>query len=142
MSKGTKRGNSVLIQTWLNKTDEHEAAALVVWEKLSKEFSARQIITDALLCASGHTPDMFGNAGRNAPIIGQIRQALREEFENNRAELLAQFGQEVVKMIRQNGLALVEDEPDAPQAKVSPFMQNFARGFIERQNQVMGSDDE
>lgn len=147
-NNGTRRGNSILIQAWLNRSDPVEAQALEVREAaIARGFTDRQILVDALLRAQGYTPEMFRQAGgQSAQIIQGVQNVVREEFERNQAELLAAFGKEVVKLIKQRGLAAVDedDEDSAPAASsaASPFMKNFASSFVNRQRQAQGDDDE
>lgn len=88
---GTTGKKSRTISVRLHPDDEYERAALAEFDKLLSEgFSARQIITHAILDASGHTPEMYRDSRTN-PAMHQIQQqldALTHMFDEHLGELL------------------------------------------------------
>lgn len=64
--------------------DGYERAALEVWDEKRKQFSAREIWTDAINFAAGHTPEMFrqGRAASGTAELGERIGALDQTIAN------------------------------------------------------------
>lgn len=71
MSSSNSR--SRVLSARLHPSDEHEEAALTVFDDLIEQgYNARQIFTDALLRLHGYTPDMFRRDARIDSVIDRL----------------------------------------------------------------------
>jgi len=69
----SNNSRSRVISARLHPSDEHEEAALAVFDDLvAQGYNARQIFTDALLRANGYTPDMFRRDTRIDNVIDRL----------------------------------------------------------------------
>lgn len=98
---------------------EDRAALEIIHDLEGQGYNFKQIVVDAILKASGHTPEMFAHHNPSDLLLG---------VEN----LLERFAGEIVGQIRQGNITL-EDIPGADASGNSPFMQNFTKSFVQRQ---------
>jgi hypothetical protein len=98
---------------------EDRAALEIIHDLEDKGYNFKQIVVDAILKASGHTPEMFARHNPSDLLLG---------IEN----LLERFTGEIIGQIRQGNISL-DDIADADANGNSPFMQNFTKSFVQRQ---------
>jgi hypothetical protein len=113
---------STVISVRLNPAIKEDRQAIEIIEALKKRgFTTRSIITDAILKAAGHTPEMYHDSQDTVT---------RPILEN----LLSDFAQEIVEAIR-------HDIPESKNTKPSPFdsedtdenyARNLAQGYLAR----------
>jgi hypothetical protein len=121
-----KQGVSISFR--LHPSDEREKQAIEIIQGLEeKGYSIREIMTDALLRASGVTPEMFRDNGE------KLTPSLLET-------LLTDFGKDLIRQIRESGGVASNQQSSA---KPSPFdnedeevdfasMQNLIKGHVSR----------
>jgi hypothetical protein len=111
------------------ETSEYDRRALEIIEQLEADgYNFKQIVVDAILRASGATPEMFERPGVGTADLQR---------------LLEQFAQEILNEVRKGGdvpKASRHADGDDP-ADVSPFTRNFARSFVQRQQRATGEDE-
>lgn len=98
---------------------EDRAALEIIHDLEGKGYNFKQIVVDAILRVSGHTPEMFSRHNPSDLLLG---------VEN----LLERFAGEIVGQIKQGNITL-EDIPGTDVSGNSPFMQNFTKSFVQRQ---------
>lgn len=98
---------------------EDRAALEIIHDLEGKGYNFKQIVVDAILKASGHTPEMFAKHNPADLLLG---------VEN----LLERFTGEIIGQIRQGNVSL-DELTDADEHGNSPFMQNFTKSFVRRQ---------
>lgn len=122
MSKHNQKASGArVLSVRLNRNmDEREALALDIVEDLeSKDFTLRQIITDAILRADGHTPEMFSKEEKLTPHF------MRELFED--------FTTYIISQIRAGEFKLAEnsehgdDDTEVTQQLVNAFQNRNRR---------------
>jgi hypothetical protein len=99
---------------------------------LAEGYSVRQIMTDAILARGGRRPQMYSNREDNTA-------QLLSSFEN----MLTRFGEEMLQELQQRVATMpaIERVDDGGNGDDSEWVQNFTKGFMARQAQVMGDDD-
>jgi hypothetical protein len=119
-----KKGISISFR--LHPDDEREKQAIEVIQDLeNKGYSIREIMTDAILRASGYTPEMFKSGNE------KLTPTLLET-------ILTDFGKDLIQQIRENGGMVA---PQTNVSRPSPFdedeedlsaMQNLIKGHAAR----------
>lgn len=105
---------------------------LKIIEQLEGEgFTFKAIAQDAILRASGKTPEMYSRAGGGGGITLADVQVLLERFA---AEIL----QEVRR--KGGGRVSADADDDHDDGSVSPFAAKFAKSFLDRQRQTVGDE--
>lgn len=113
----------------LNPAYEQDKAAIdIVTQKRLEGFSIRQIMTDAIVRASGYTPEMFSDYGEGHNQMTGLEQ------------MLSNFAKEIIDAIGQRPSQPVYENEDNS-SEHSTWANTLAKGFIARQKQVMGDDE-
>lgn len=112
---------STVISIRLNPANKEDKRVLdILYALHERGFTPREIITDAILRAEGHTPEMYHD------VEGQVTRPVLES-------LLSDFAREIVESLRETGVQ--------SQQKASPFdestddddyARNLANGFLTR----------
>lgn len=99
---------------------------------LAEGYSTRQIMTDAILSRGNKRPQMYSNREDNTA-------QLLSSFDS----MLTKFGEEMLQELQQRVAVMqVSDQMDENGAEDdSQWVQNFTKGFMARQAQVMGDED-
>lgn len=143
----TKREGK-LVQAWLKEDIEQDAAALEIIDKLqSQGWTQKQIIVDAVLRASGHTPEMYADLAdpKNAALVRVLKRTMSQLLRQQTQEMLEAFGDELLTKIKLEGVESFEAKPSSPfgshsDKQVTSSMKNLAAGFMARQQNI--PDDE
>lgn len=107
---------------------QDEQAIRVIDELIAQGWSVRQIMTDAILRCGGYSPEMFSN---------------REGVSvNDMEKLFNRFANEIVAEVGRRGSEPVDDEDEPIADESDMWVNNFAKGFLSRQQQVLGEDEE
>jgi hypothetical protein len=106
---------------------EDERAIAIIDELVTKGFSVRQIMTDALLRCGGYSPEMFSNRD------GLSADVLETMFNRFATEIVAEVG-------RRGDVVVEEEIPEADESEM--WVNNFAKGFLARQQQVLGDGED
>lgn len=131
MSKREKTTEAVVKAARLNPaTSQYDRDALkIVTDLEAKGFNFKQVAVDAILRAGGHTPEMYERqSGQGAMLI--------ERMES----LFERFAEEILEQVK-SGRVVVGRGGDDDGATASAFTRNFARGFLQRQQQGGGDDE-
>lgn len=113
----------------LNPAFPEDADAIALIDGLlAQNWSTRQIMTDALLHADGRTPEMYST---------QQQGLTAESLEAILVRCLDEYAQHTHRQPRKAVAEVDDDNED-----VSSWTRNFAKGFVARQAQVTGDDDE
>jgi len=128
MSPRKKTSQAVIKSARLNPvTSEKDMKALEIIEELEgKGFNFHQIAVDAILAKGGATPEMFDQENMARHIMSRLEG------------VLANFSDELMHNLKSRGGLDLDDDD----GEVSRFTSTFARGFLERQQQVLGDDEE
>ncbi|HEX2907433.1 MAG TPA: hypothetical protein VHO69_11265 [Phototrophicaceae bacterium] len=113
--------------------DEDRAAIEHLDDGITQGYSSRQTITDALCRAAGYTPEMFS------------RRDDMSMLYTNLESLLSSFAAEIMKAVQQRGGRVGrydDDDTERESGEDGLWVRNFARGFIARQQQALGEDEE
>lgn len=133
-----KSSKAKIYHARLNPINPHEGRAMELieeWEQKGVNF--KQLAVDRILRCEGYTPELFDTEIAKAPSIDV------GELVGQMQTLLEQFAAEIVSHIQKghkSGASPIEDEDDGEQ--VSRFSRNFVNGFIQRQQQGRGNDDD
>lgn len=124
MANKNKKAKSRVIAARLNLENEREKTALEIFDKKRKSHSAREIITDAILRASGYTPEMF-DSGDEKITQGQLVRTLED------------FAHYIIEQIQSSGIAVkpVQKEDSSPfddSEEDTDVMKNMAAGYLNR----------
>lgn len=104
--RGSTGKRSRVLSARLHPDEEHEARALEVWDALQQQgYNPRQIVTDALLHASGHTPEMFRRDGRIDTVIDALEERLEhlkplDQIDHKLDLLLERFEASIAEVLR------------------------------------------
>lgn len=156
--KGNKKAEdeaqSRVISARLHPSDEYERAALQVFDgKIADGFTPRQILTDALNFAAGHTPDMFRREGRidgaTEKLETLVRQLNPEDLDMRLSELLSAFEQRIetfLKSLRSTdptGFKRFADSQEDDELDLDEeFIKNAKKAVRKSFRQRRGDDDE
>lgn len=113
----------------LNPAYEQDKVAIAIIEQKRNEgYSVRQIMTDAIVRSAGYTPEMF--ADYNVSVRGGFEQ------------MLSNFAREIIESFenRFSGKPPTPDEVGESQQGV--WANTLAKGFLARQQQAIGEDEE
>lgn len=118
----SKKG--IFIGFRLHPDIEQERDAIEIYNRLLREkFTARQIMTDALLRLDGKKPEMFQD---------YTRQVTKPYIE----DLLADFAQHLISEIRSMGLGVsvspVSQETPLTEDEDEQYAKNLAAGYLSR----------
>lgn len=127
MSPRLKTSRAIIKSARFNPTtSEKDMKALEIIEDLEgKGYNFHQIAVDAILHRGGATPEMFDRENTAQQIMARLEG------------VLANFSDELMHNLKSRGSLDLEDDD----GEVSRFTSNFARGFLERQQQVLGDDE-
>lgn len=103
------------------KTSEEDKKAVeIIDEWIARGYNFKSIVTDAILRSEGYTPEMFNDPA--------------SQLLNRMEDILADFAEDLIKRI---GSAprrpVLEDNGDEGEESANGFARNFAKGFIQRQ---------
>lgn len=126
-----KTTQAVILSARLNPvTSEYDRKALEIIRELEANgFNFKQIAVDAILRAGGAKPEMFERDSGTAALLAR--------FET----LLADFSTDLVRNLKSRGNLPVDDDEDDEEG-VSRFASTFAKGYLQRQQQALGDDEE
>ncbi len=111
-------------------TSEYDRRALEIIHKREQEgFNFKQTAVDAILRAGGYTPEMFERDTGAAKLILHLES------------LLANFSSELMQALKERGTSSIDDDLHS-EGGLSKFSQTFARGYLQRQQQALGDDDD
>lgn len=117
----------------LNPAYPQDKDAIDMIEHKTREgYSMRQIMTDAILFASNHTPEMYAQYGEEGsqPV--------------NLEAMLSAFAQDIIKTIEQRMGSKKKtqvEEVDGSEDQ-GQWVKTLTKGFIARQQQVMEDDED
>lgn len=135
MSPQPKQSKARIFTARLNPIEEkpREKRAVELLDQLEKQgFNFKEVIVDAILRADGATPEMF-----DQPVVS-IGSVDNEARMINRIEsMLSQFAEEIIGRLASSGVQPTTPTNTDDESKV--FAQNFAKSFIQRQ-QNLGHD--
>jgi hypothetical protein len=117
-----------------------------------KKVSFKDLVTDAILRYQGIDPVVFQKdeyPHQKPATVDEIRELLEQMPQSSGItledvqRLLETFADEIIRHLKKSGgrsRDTIEDDDDGE--TVSAFAKNFARGFMQRQRQGVGDDDE
>lgn len=129
MSPRKKTSRAVIKSARFNPvTSEKDMKALEIIEELEgKGYNFHQIAVDAILTRGGATPEMFDPENGTRNMISQLET------------MLADFSADLMRNLKGRRDFDIDDDDEG---RVSQFTANFAKGFLARQQQVLGDDEE
>lgn len=128
MSPRQKTSQAIILSARINpRTSDKDRMALEIIRDLEeKGYKRKQIIVDAILARGGATPEMFD------------QETFAQQIMSHLETVLADFSVDLLRNIKSRDDIDIDESDDG---EVSRFTTNFAKGFIERQQQVLGDDE-
>lgn len=135
-----------------NREHDQDRAALEIikyWD--GQGYSFKELVTDRIIRGENVDPVAFkkGEFPHQKPAtVDEIRELLEQMPQSGITladvqKLLESFADEIIRHLKKSGgrsRDTIEDDDDGE--TVSAFAKNFARGFMQRQRQGVGDDDE
>lgn len=118
---------STVISIRLNPAVEEDQRVLDILNELQERgFSHREIITDAILRAEGHTPEMYHDA--DGKVTRHILELMLSEFAREIVDNVRQFAPQTTQKASPHNKGESDDE----------YANNLAKGFLTRRKRGQG----
>lgn len=126
-----KTSAAVILSARLNPvTSQYDRKALeIVKHQETKGFNFKQVAVDAILRSEGYTPEMFERDTSVSKLFAHLET------------MLADFSSQLMESLKNRGVSSIDDDLHS-EGGISKFSQTFARGYLQRQQQALGDDEE
>lgn len=126
-----KTSAAVILSARLNPvTSQYDRKALeIVKHQETKGFNFKQVAVDAILRSEGYTPEMFERDTSVSKLFAHLET------------MLADFSSQLMEGLKNRGVSSIDDDLHS-EGGISKFSQTFARGYLQRQQQALGDDEE